>query len=363
MTKQFRTALVLLTALFSAACQAQPRVEVGTLNGASYRIDVPARWTGVLLVYCHGYDGNPVKFAQNEKPQFSGFLEGGVAVIQSGYAAGGWAIEQAIQDTEALRRYFTGKYGKPVETFVMGHSMGGFLTMTLLEKYPSAYDGGLALCGPLGSAEQFIQHRVFDMRVVFDFYFPGALPNPAKVPASYRMSSEKTAEIEALLKSKPQQAAAVRQWAGIPTDHDLAGTLDFWTYVLLDLQQRGGGNPFDNRDTLYSGSPDDNKLNDGVARYTAEPRAAEYLRTFYTPTGRLTRPMLAIHTTYDPLVPPWVPNAYADLVRYAGAGQWFVQQYVRRGGHCSITPQETERGFRSLQMWKSSGKRPVQPTN
>lgn len=356
-------AVVLSMALALAACQAQPRVEVGEINGASFRIDIPARWSGVLIVYCHGYDGERVRYVQSDKPQLAALVESGVAVIQSGYATGGWAVEQAIQDTEALRRYFAGKYGKPVETYVMGHSMGGFLTMTLLEKFPSAYDGGLALCGPLTSAEQFMERRIFDMRVVFDYYFPGALPSPVKVPADFRITREKTAEIEALLRSKPTQAAAVRQWSGIPTDRDLAGTLVFWTYILLDLQKRGGGNPFDNRDTIYSGSPDDNRLNDGVTRYTADARAAEYIRTFYTPTGRLTRPLLAIHTTYDPLVPPWVPNQYADLTRAAGAGQWFAQQYVRRGGHCAITPQETERGFRALQVWKSSGKRPVQPPN
>lgn len=350
-------------ALGAAACQGQPRVEVGSLNGAAFRIDVPQKWTGVLVVYCHGYNPNKVTFQQSEKADFAGLVDSGVAVIQSGYAAGGWAVEQAVQDTEALRRHFIDKYGKPVETYVMGHSMGGFLTMTLLEKFPNAYDGGLALCGPLTSAAGFIERRVFDMRVVFDYYFPGALPNPAQVPAGFRMSREKNAAIEKLLAGNAAAGAAVRQWSGIPNNKDLAGTLVFWTYVLMDLQQRGGGNPFDNHDTIYTGTPDDNKLNDGVARYSAEPRAVEYLRTYYTPTGRLSRPMLAIHTTYDPLVPPSFPNQYAELARAAGASQWFAQEYVRRGGHCAITGQELQRGFRDLQMWKSSGKRPGQPTN
>lgn len=355
--------LIAALALSAAACHGQPRVEVGSLNGASFRIDVPQRWTGVLVVYCHGYNPNKVVFQQSEKADFAGLVNSGVAVIQSGYAAGGWAIEQAVPDTEALRHYFIGKYGKPVETYVMGHSMGGFLTMTLLEKFPNAYDGGLALCGPLTSAAGFIERRVFDMRVVFDYYFPGALPSPVKVPADFRMTADENAAIEKLLTDHAAAGAAMRQWSGIPSNKELAATLVFWTYVLQDLQQRGGGNPFDNHDTIYSGTPDDNKLNDGVARYTADPRAAEYIRTFYTPTGRLTRPMLAIHTTYDPLVPPWVPNGYADLTRMAGAGQWFAQQYVKHSGHCAITSQEMERGFRDLQSWKATGKRPVQPTN
>jgi hypothetical protein len=111
------------------------------------------------------------------------------------------------------------------------------------------------------------------------------------------------------------------------------------------LQQRGGGNPFDNRSTIYSGTPDDNALNDGVARYASAPRAAEYVRTYYTATGHLTRPMLAIHTTYDPLVPPWVPNNYALLAESAGSGDLFVQQYVKHDGHCAINGAETARGL------------------
>ena len=61
-----------------------------------------------------------------------------------------------MQDTEALRRYFSHKYGAPKETYATGHSMGGFLTMALMETFPNVYDGGLALCGPLGAASWFM---------------------------------------------------------------------------------------------------------------------------------------------------------------------------------------------------------------
>jgi hypothetical protein len=46
--------------------------------------------------------------------------------------------------------------------------MGGFLTTTLLEMFPNAYDGGLALCGPLAAASWFMTRRPFDISVVFD---------------------------------------------------------------------------------------------------------------------------------------------------------------------------------------------------
>ncbi|PYX36928.1 MAG: hypothetical protein DMG81_15120 [Acidobacteria bacterium] len=68
--------------------------------------------------------------------------------------------------------------------------------------------------------------------------------------------------------------------------------------------------------------------------------------------------MLAIHTTYDPLVPPAIPNQYALLTREAGAGDLFVQQYVKHGGHCQITAEETQKGFQELKRWKDSHQAP-----
>jgi hypothetical protein len=68
--------------------------------------------------------------------------------------------------------------------------------------------------------------------------------------------------------------------------------------------------------------------------------------------------MLAIHNTYDPLVPAWTPNMYTLLAAQAGGSPWFVQQYVKRPGHCSISPTEIARGFSQLRDWRSSGKRP-----
>jgi pimeloyl-ACP methyl ester carboxylesterase len=351
---------LLFTALMAAALStAAPKVEIGEINGASFRIDVPEPWSGELIMYCHGYTPSPGKFANSQPVTLvSKLLEQGYAVAQSGYAAGGWAIEEAVGDTQALLRYFVRQYGAPKETFVAGHSMGGFLTMLLLERFPNSYDGGVALCGPLAPAAWFLRHRVFDMRVVFDYYFPGALPPPDRVPADYKISAELNAKIEALLDGKAEEAAALRRFTGIRTNKEQAGTLVFFTYILKDLQQRGGGNPFDNRNIIYEGTGDDDAVNDGVKRYAADARAAEYVRTWYSPTGHLERPMLAIHTTYDPLVPPEIPNQYQTIAELGGSGGLFVQQYVKHAGHCTIYPSEAVRGIEQLRAWKETGKVP-----
>jgi pimeloyl-ACP methyl ester carboxylesterase len=340
---------------------AQAKTEFGKLYTAAFRIDLPDNWNHGLVIYYHGYDPEDHGMGFDEKqplqPKLAVFTKAGYAVIQSGYSQGGWALEQAIPETEALRRYFIDKYEQPKETYLVGVSMGGMLTAMTIEQSPEPYAGGLDLCGAVRDTPSLLT-RAFDVRVLFDYYFPGVLPNPAKVPADYEMSEKLDKRVGTLLQSKPAAAAALRRFAGLHNNKDLTGDLLFGTWVLKDIERRAGGNPFDNRNTIYTGTFDDNAVNDGVKRYPADPGALAYLQRYYTLTGRLTRPVLAIHTTYDPLVPPAVPSDYALLARTAGAADFFVVQYVKHDGHCNITPEEIDRAFSELREWKSSGSKP-----
>ena len=350
-------ALLSLAALSMAA----PKIEIGAINGAAYRIDVPDNWNGSLVVYCHGYNANALTFNEKEPPPLMKvFLDQGYAVAQSGYAAGGWAIQEAAVDTESLRRYFVGKYGRPKETFVTGHSMGGFLTMMLMETYPTDYDAGMPLCGPLAPATTFMARGAFDSLVLFNYYFPGILPEPTKIPKDFVNNKELQTKIEQALDAAPEKATVLRHFrdSNIKSNKDLAGTTAFIVYLIKELQERAGGNPFDNRNVIYNGTLDDNAVNTAIPRYAADPRAVAYLRSYYTPTGRILHPMLAIHTSYDPLVPVWIPNTYESIAENAGTANLLVQQYVKHDGHCAITPEETARGFAELREWKSTGTRP-----
>jgi pimeloyl-ACP methyl ester carboxylesterase len=361
MPMKLLTLIVVSSGLCFAGSTTGPKTELGELNGAKFRIDIPENWNGGLVIYCHGYSAEPVAYKdQKLAPLFSVFTEQGYALAQSGYAAGGWAIQEAVNDTESLRRYFITKYGKPKETFVTGHSMGGFLTMMLMERFPTTYDAGLALCGPLAPTNYFLGRGAFDARVVFDYYFPGALPPPDRVPADFRSTQEKVKEIIGVLDSQPEKSASLRRITGAHNNKDLGSSMVFLTDLFRELQQRAGGNPFDNRDIIYE-SPDNdyNALNQGVKRYQADPRAAEYVRTWYTPTGRLSHPMLAVHTTYDPLVPVRIPSLYPGIAELAGSRDLFVQEFVEHDGHCTILPPEIKKAFSSLREWKNSGVRPV----
>jgi pimeloyl-ACP methyl ester carboxylesterase len=356
-----RKILGLFLLLGILALHANAKTEFGKLGGAEYRIDIPVNWNHGLVVYCHGYDPHSVGVGYDEKkplpPELAVFVTAGYALIQSGYSTGGWALEQAMPDVEALRKYFIAHYGQPKETFITGHSLGGLITVALIEKYPEAYDAGLDLCGSAGNAATMLS-RAFDARVQFDYFFPGVFPSPAKVPANYELTEQLSKTVFDRIQAKPRAAAAMRKLIGLRNNKDLASTITFVTHILKDIERRAGGNPFDNRDTIYTGTADDNALNDGVKRYGADPGAFAYLQRYVTLTGHLTRPVLAVHTTYDPLVPPSIPNDYSLLTREAGSGDLFIQQYVKHDGHCAITAEEIRTGFQELRLWKDTHKPP-----
>ena len=349
---------LLWTLLFlPALVMAAPPV-IGELNGAAYRIDMPENWNGSLVMYCHGYAGSPLKFSANApNALLKAFLDKGYAVAQSGYSAGGWAIEEGIRDTEALRKHFVEKYGKPKETYITGHSMGGFLTMMAMETQAQNYDAGLPLCGPLAAPNWFIERNAFDALVLFSYFFPGVVGDLDKLAGTNER--ELASKMQAAVAGNAEAGEALRRWAGLKTVAELPRATAFGYNVVAELIKRSGGLPFDNRDTVYEGLGNDNAVNDGVKRYAADAKAVEYLRRFYTPSGKITKPMLAIHTTYDPIVPPRVPNMYTTLVEQAGTQNLFVQNYVKHDGHCTITTDEVMRGFDRLREWKQTGKRPA----
>ncbi len=351
-----KTFLVLFAV--SLYARAAAKTEIGELNGAAFRIDVPETWNGSLVIYCHGYSPTPGHFkAGAPDPVEAVFLSAGFAVAQSGYAAGGWAIQQAEVDTLSLKRYFQTRYAAPRQTFVTGHSMGGFLTMLLMERYPSDFTAGMPLCGPLEPALQLL-HRAFDDQIIFNYYLPGVLPPAHDVPPDYQPGPQLTAEVERRILADPRARAALERHSGLRVK-DIAGQATFWTYILKEIYQRAGGNPFDNRSTIYWNTGEDNALNAAVPRFAADPKAVAYLRTYYTPTGKLEHPMLAIHTTYDQLVNPNIPNSYADRAAEAGAASLFVQQFVPHDGHCAILPAEIAAGFIELRAWVDSDKKPA----
>jgi len=353
--------LVLLTALSAPAPAQTPpqsdtvRSESGAINGAPFYIEVPARWNKGLVMYTHGYtvagDKPPGQDNARMKAFREVFLSRGFAFAASAYSVQGWAVKEAIEETEALRRYFVTKYGAPAETYITGHSMGGHITMAIIERYPESYRGAMPLCGPLGAAIDFLTAGPFDMLVTFEALFPGTIPSP------YEASAETGPRVKAALEANADRAARYARHFD-RTIAQLPGALSLFHTLVADLKRRAGGEPFDNRNRIYMGFGEDAALNRTVKRYTADPSAREYLRLYATPTGRITDPMLTIHTTSDALVLGKDVTAYEVPAALAGTSDRFVARFVEAEGHCNFTPTQIATTFDALLAWARDGKRP-----
>jgi len=339
--------------------------EVGMLAGAAYRIDIPNDWNHSLVIFYHGYSLRPASFhiAERLTGQQQPFFDRHYAVAESAYSKTGWALEQAYPETEALRRYFIKKYGQPQSTYVAGGSMGGELVSITLELNPKPYLGGLDLCGAVGPTFESFERR-FAIRAAFDHYFPDVMPPLLSIPADYEDSIADRDKVLAALRTNPTAATEMRNLTGLHNDMDLAHDIAYFTFVVGDMEHRGGGNPFDNRNLIYTGtnptnSASDAELNEKVKRYAANPQARAYLMRHYTPNGHLGRPMLALHTIYDPTVLISGLALYDHEVQAAGAAENLVQQYVNRDGHCNFTQDQIGDAFDELVRWTHGGTRPT----
>ena len=114
----------ILIVLFCGSAVAQQHI-TGTLpDGATYVIDVPAKWNKKLLLYSHGYTapGSPNPAYDYGDPYTAYFLFAeGYALAGSSYSTTGWAVHEAIPDQIAVLDVFQSVVGTPTETIAWGH--------------------------------------------------------------------------------------------------------------------------------------------------------------------------------------------------------------------------------------------------
>ena len=331
-------------------------IDKGVINGAAFYIEIPAEWNRGLVLYTHGYTIAGARPPNQDSPRMKGvrdvFLSRGFAFAASDYSVQGWAVKEAIEDTEALRRYFVSKHGAPANTYITGHSMGGHIAMAIIERYPEVYQGAMPMCGPLGAAIDFFNTGVFDMLVTFEALFPDTIGSP------YEPTVDTGTKVKAAIAAAPERATRYAHRFG-RTVEQLPGALGLYHAIIGELKQRAGGEPFDNRNRIYVGFGDDVALNRSVKRYTANPSARDYVRQYATPTGRISDPVLTIHTTSDALVLGSDVTAYEVPAALAGTSDKFVARFVEANGHCNFTPAQTGTAFDALLAWVRDGKRPA----
>ena len=347
------------------------RVE-GEKAGALFAALRPDGWNGALVVLLHGQVGasEPVQLPPpGHDPVWSALvdrlLSEGFGVAFSSFRVNGFAVKEGTTDTRIAEAMFTAAYAKPDETYLVGFSMGNHIGQKLVETSSARYDGFLAVCSALGGAT--LQWEYFiNARLLFDYYFPGALPGNAWTPTdadlatvAHHVVAAVTAGPDAL--NRAVELASVDQlelpWTTTPELIN-AIVLSLLTTAggTADFQAKTGGIAIDNTGTRYTGSSDDDALNAGIGRFTADPNARQFLRRF-DPDGTLRgTPVLALHTSRDPVTSHGLHfPAYGAVLDAQGNRDLFATRVLDRFGHCLFTADELTTAVQDLVRWARTG--------
>lgn len=376
-------------------------------DGASYLIQVPAKWNGTVVLYSHGYVvpgfSNPAEDVGD--PITGGYLLGhGYALAGSSYASTGWAVQQAIPDQIKVLETFKTLVGTPVRTIAWGHSLGGMVTAGLVQRYPTRFDAALPMCGVVaGSVGTW--NVALDSAFAFDVLLGAGsglqlvnITDPIKnVDAAEKILSKAQSSAEG--QARIALAAALGDTPGwfAPLSPEPSATdytaqeanqylwlseidFPFAFEFRAELEKRAGGNGswnngvdygtqlkesvnYDEVQALYTKAglslDDDLERLKEAARIKAKQSALEYLERNIIFDGEIGIPVLTLHTKGDGLVGVEEETAYKDVVDEEKNGARLRQVFVHRAGHCEFTPAETVVAFETLVSRLDTGKWPA----
>ncbi len=377
-----------------AFAQANPACPIDGVqaSGAKYCISVPPAgfWNGDLVIFAHGYVSvnDPLDIPWSQMT-FSDGMGGtitlptivngmGYAFATTSYSVNGLAVKEGIADVLDLINVFKARTGMPpVRIYLIGASEGGLVTTLSIERHPEAFTGGLALCGPIGSFRKQVNYWG-DFRVVFDYFMdtptldmlPGTAVNiPQALMAKWNgVYSPRVATALGAKPLKTQQLISVTQAPFDPMDpltvgQTTLGILWYNVFATNDAIAKLGGQPYDNRSRVYTGSFNDTLLNAGVKRFSAKPAALQEIAANYETSGVLTKPLVTMHTTGDPIVPAWHQTLYTNKVlskNPLALNTLYLPMTFTAYGHCNFTLDQMITGFGAL-VTMSGGTPPVLP--
>ncbi|MQA85452.1 MAG: hypothetical protein GEV03_12700 [Streptosporangiales bacterium] len=374
------------------------RVHEGSIAGAEYRVEVPGRWNGTLLLWSHGlyppgYLPDEIELA-NEPTTKQWLLDHGYAVAGSNYRRpNGWAVKEALGDQIALLDWFEDNIGRPRRTVSAGTSMGGLIAVLLAERNADRFDGVASLCGPLAGGLGLWNTSLDVNFAIKTLLAPGSdlklthITDPAGTVARVREILDealRTPEGRARL-ALANSFFATPGWSRVfeprPTDvasQVRAQTVDWlsffaleitWGSVRADLERRAGGNPTWNVGVDYGRQLAHSRerklvrqayreaglsLRADLDRLAAASRvrpnvgAAAYLARYGSPRGLTSLPVVTLHTLGDGMVVPEHQRTYAERARRMGDHGNLRQLFIDRAGHCTFTAAEEIVTYRTL---------------
>lgn len=369
----------------------------GVLNGAAYRVEVPANWNGRLVMYAHGYAGTKPEL-EVQNPSIRRFLiQNGYAWAASSYSKNYYDVRAGVEDTNALALEFNqiaAARGRPLpnptKTYITGHSMGGHITAAAIEAETLAtarnkkrYDGAVPMCGVMGDTALFDTFAAMQVSAqalagvpnhpftgwgdiagavtnTLFATFPSQASPTAQITATPVVGEQYLSVLENLTGGdRPMFDQAVRFGGSFPSAYGTFGGDGTINGIL-------NKNVLDTRGYTYTISGDPaatTALNASVQALTPQDDAnrlrTDGLRWVPRVNGDIGVPVVSIHTLGDLFVPFSMQQVYQKRVADKGNTQWLVQRAIRGASHCDFTVAEQVEAFSDMVAWESGGAKPA----
>ncbi len=367
----------------------------GVLNGAGYRVEVPANWNGKLVMYAHGYAGTGAALNVQNVAIRRHLIQNGYAWAASSYSKNYYDVRVGVEDTNALALEFTKIAARnlrtlvaPTRIYITGFSMGGHITAAAIEDEAKAnainkvsYNGAVPMCGVMGDTALFDQFAAIQVTAQ-------ALSGVPSYP------TDKFSEIigmvtGSLFSSFPSAAAPNAQITTTATGAKFASVLKNITGGERPMFTQGlaFGGSFPNiwgslgGDGTISGILNKNildtngftylidgdvagsaALNASAQKLTAAVDAnrlrTDGLRWIPKANGEFKIPVVSIHTLGDLFVPFSMQQVYQKRVAAKGNSSWLVQRAIRGASHCDFTIAEQVDAFEAMVKWERDGVKP-----
>lgn len=363
----------------------------GVLDGAAYRIEVPAQWNGRLVMYAHGYAGEGGTLNVGNPSIRRHLIQSGYAWAASSYSKNYYDVRAGVEDTNALALAFNrlaAAHGRPLaqpqRLYITGHSMGGHVAAAAIEQEAQAtanhkvrYQGAVPMCGVMADTELFNyfagaqalaqvfagvdQHPFTDWsaiqgQVTSSLFtsFP-AVPTPAGQTYLSAIESLTGGPRPLFDLGMAVGGSFAAVWGVFGSDGTVNGILNRNVVDTTLVTYRYAKNLPGNAAALAA-------LNSSVQRRKAEPDAnrlrSDGLRWIPVSPGEIGIPVVTLHTLGDLYVPFSMQQIYQQRVADKGRSQWLVQRAIRGASHCDFTVAEQVEAFEAMAQWEQGGARP-----
>lgn len=388
------------TALTAGTATADEVIAGELPSGGSYVIHAPDDWNGTAYLWSPGYGGGSGGApAVGPSAAVVDWLTGeGYAVAGISTANGGWAVEELLADQADLAHLIEQELGEADAVVAWGSSMGGQVSVALLEEHPRLFDAALPLCGSIAGAIPMLNGSLDGTFALKTLLAPDDDRLELVDVADEQTRQAAFREVLDVAQETPEgraRTALAASLAQMPTwsqagdprpdprdwDAQQEQLYDVFMWGVVSprqpLEERAGGAFSWNTGVDYTaaleGSANERLVRelyrdagidlasdlDALAeaeRIEADPDAVAYMQRNATPTGDIDQPVLSIHETGDAAPTVAQARTYADRVRAHGAGSLLRQVFADRPGHCDYADAEVAALVEALQFRLDTGR-------